>query len=65
MKIDLAWHVAGASSLPPAFRRSSPHKLTIEQLAELAKHHAVLLYKNDGGETVIAFDSHRGRFKQR
>jgi hypothetical protein len=31
----------------------------------LTKDHAVLLYKLDNGETVIAFDSHRGRFKSR
>jgi len=65
MKIDRAWHFAGEPSLPPAFRGPGPHELTFEQLAELMKDHAVLLYRSANGETVIAFDSHRGRFKQR
>ena len=65
MKIDHAWHFGGEPSLPPAFRGPAPYELTFEQLAELTKDHAVLLYKTDNGETVIAFDSHRGRFKQR
>lgn len=65
MKIDHAWHFAGEPSLPSAFRGPGPHELTFEQLVALTNHHAVLLYKNDDGETVIAFDDHRGRFKSR
>lgn len=65
MKIDHAWHFAGEPSLPPAFRGPGPHELTFEQLVELTKDQAVLLYKLDNGETVIAFGSHRGRFKSR
>lgn len=64
MKIDRAWHFSGEPSIPPAFRGPGPYELTLEQLAELRKDYAVLLYEEDG-EHVIAFDSHRGRFKQR
>ncbi|HSX22425.1 MAG TPA: hypothetical protein VLE97_06570 [Gaiellaceae bacterium] len=65
MKIDHVWHFAGAASLPAAFRGTGPHTLTMEQLVQLAEHHAILLYKTAEGETVLAFDSHQGRFKQR
>ena len=65
MKINRAWHFSGELCLPPAFRGPGPYELTLEQLATLTKDHAVLLYKNDDGATVIAFDSQRGRFKQR
>ncbi len=65
MKIDHAWHFSGEPSLPPAFRGAGPFELTLDQLAELTKQSAVLLYKTDDGKTVIAFDTHRGRFKQR
>ena len=65
MKIDLVWHFAGEPSIPPAFRGPGPHELTLEQLTTLVKDQAVLLYKLDDGKTVLAFDSHRGRFKSR
>jgi hypothetical protein len=65
MRIDYAWHFSGEPSIPPTFRGPGPHELTLEQLKALTKDHAVLLYKNDDGETVIAFDTHRGRFRQR
>lgn len=65
MKIDHAWHFAGKTSLPAAFQGPGPYELTLDQLAKLMKDNAVLLYKETGGDTVIAFDTHRGRFKQR
>ena len=65
MKIDHVWHFSGETSLPAAFRGPGPHELTFEQLAKLTEDHAVLLYKTREGETVLAFDSHQGRFKQR
>lgn len=64
MKVDQAWHFNGESSIPSGFRGPGPHELTLEQLEALTKDYAVLLYKYDG-KTVIAFDTHRGRFKQR
>ena len=65
MKFDHAWHFAGKTSLPSAFHDPGPYALTLDQLAELTAKHAVLIYQNEDGQTVIAFDSHRGRFKQR
>jgi hypothetical protein len=65
VKIDHAWHFSGTSSVPTAFQGSGPYDLTLDQLAALTKDYAVLLYKDTAGDTVIAFDTHRGRFKQR
>ena len=65
MKIDRAWHFSGEAYIPQTFRGPGPYEVTLDQLVALTATHAVLLYKNDDGESVIAFDSHRGRFKQR
>lgn len=65
MTIDHVWHFAGGASIPTPFRGPGPHELTLAQLATLVADHAVLLYKTGDGQTVLAFDSHQGRFKQR
>ena len=65
MRIDHAWHFAGKACLSASFRDSGPYELTLDQLVTLTAQYAVLIYKNDDGQAVIAFDDRRGRFKQR
>jgi hypothetical protein len=64
MMIQRVWHFSGAPYIPEQFR-STPFELAHEDLARLTDRYAVLLYRNDENEMVLAFDDPRGRFKQR
>ena len=65
LAFDRAWHFSGVAHLPPAFVGARPpHKVTLAQLSELMCDYAILFHRVDG-QYVIAFDTHRGRFRSR
>lgn len=64
MIIDHVWHFDGAASIPPQLRKT-PVELSDGDLAALTLIYAVMLYREDDKEVVLALDTPRGRFRQR
>jgi hypothetical protein len=62
--INHVWHFNGEASIPPQLR-NTPFELSDSDLAALTLLYAVMLYRNDATEIVLALDTPRGRFRQR